>query len=51
MTNKVVVLVNKNSDIKRLADLNGKKVAAQSGAPAVDYIQNYKGSDFKPTTL
>lgn len=51
MTNKVVILVNENSNIKRLADLKNKKIAAQAGAPAVDYIKKYKSADFNPRIL
>jgi polar amino acid transport system substrate-binding protein len=51
MTNRVIILVNADSNINKLADLKGKKVAAQAGAPAADYIAKYKGKDFNPATL
>lgn len=51
MTNRVIVLVNAKSNINKLSDLKGKKVAAQAGSPAVDYITKYQGKDFNPATL
>lgn len=52
MRNKIIILARSSSmEITKLADLNGKKIAAQAGAPAVDYIKNYKGKDFDPSTL
>lgn len=51
MSNKIIILANSNSNFTQLADLNGKKIAAQAGAPAVDYVKNYKGADFNPATL
>lgn len=51
MSNKIIILANSRSSITKLADLNGKKVAAQAGAPAVDYVKNYRGADFNPATL
>lgn len=51
MTNRVIILVNENSPITKLADLTNKKIAAQAGSPAVDYIKDYKGKDFDPSAL
>lgn len=52
MVNKVVVVVNADSNINKLADLNNKKIAAQAGAPAADHIKNYQGnSGYNPNTL
>jgi len=53
LNNRMVILVAKKSlsYIKSKADLNSKKVAVQSGSPAFDYVQGYKGADFNPSTL
>ncbi len=51
MTNRIVVLVDKNSNINKIADLNGKVVAVQVGTTAIDHIKNYQGADAKPLTI
>lgn len=52
MNNRIIIVVNQDSNINKLSDLNGKKIAAQAGAPAVDYVKNYKGNTgFNPSTL
>jgi polar amino acid transport system substrate-binding protein len=37
--------------IKSRADLQGKRIAVQSGSPAFTYVKNYRGADFDPATL
>ena len=51
MTNNVVIVVKKNSPIKKLKDLQAKKIATQAGAPPADYIQNYQGPDLDPKKI
>jgi polar amino acid transport system substrate-binding protein len=51
MTNSVVIVVNEKSSINKLADLKGKKVAVQAGAPAATYVQNYQGAGFNAKML
>ncbi|NLK73706.1 MAG: amino acid ABC transporter substrate-binding protein [Clostridiales bacterium] len=49
MSNSIAVVVMKDSDIKSLSDMAGKRLAIQGGSSAEDTLNSDKNKDFKAT--